>query len=314
MAQEDVAAAAAANGATTAVEKSVTFTAYKPQLIVEAQKVGDAVAFYKAVFGAVETGRSLYPKRKADQELPHLVSSELELAGTTVVVSDVSVNSGSDAKTGTMPAILETDDVEAAVAKAVAAGAVKVEEEEEDVSEVGVKGKVTDPFGFTWIFVAPAKKSEKEGNKEGVAAELRWAWACCTITRVYGTLRPSTANGPPTPVLSVRGSHPVPTVGPLIFQSSESLFIDHAITTRSFSMLWPHLYGIANHFPIGYPSFHYSSPNTLNSGVLNGCMMKKEPKPLASNRARSEGVEVPEIAEQLRRSRSRLTIKKGEET
>ncbi|KAG2278687.1 hypothetical protein Bca4012_041000 [Brassica carinata] len=163
MAQEDV-AAAAANGATTAVEKSVTFTAYKPQLIVEAQKVGDAVAFYKAVFDAVETGRSLYPKRKADQELPHLVSSELELAGTTVVVSDVSVNSGSDAKTGIMPAILETDDVEAAVAKAVAAGAVKVEEE--DVSEVGVKGKVTDPFGFTWIFVAPAKKSEKEGNKE----------------------------------------------------------------------------------------------------------------------------------------------------
>ncbi|KAG5381763.1 hypothetical protein IGI04_033233 [Brassica rapa subsp. trilocularis] len=155
MAQEDV---AAANGATTAVEKAVTFTAYKPQLIVEAHKVGDAVAFYKAVFGAVETGRSLYPKRKADQELPHLVSSELELAGTTVVVSDVS-----DAKTGTMPAILETDDVEAAVAKAVAAGAVKVEEEEE---EGGVKGKVTDPFGFTWIFVAPAKKSEEEGNKE----------------------------------------------------------------------------------------------------------------------------------------------------
>ncbi|KAJ4877770.1 Uncharacterized protein Rs2_42788 [Raphanus sativus] len=165
MAQEDVAAAAAAtNGATTVVEKvkSVTFTAYKPQLIVEAQKVGDAVAFYKAVFDAVETGRSLYPKRKADQELPHLVSSELKLAGTTVVVSDVSVNSGSDVKTGTMPAILETDDVEAAVAKAVAAGAVKVEEE-----EVGVKGKVTDPFGFTWIFVSPAKESdEKEDNKE----------------------------------------------------------------------------------------------------------------------------------------------------
>ncbi|CAF2035858.1 unnamed protein product [Brassica rapa] len=161
MAQEDV---AAANGATTAVEKAVTFTAYKPQLIVEAHKVGDAVAFYKAVFGAVETGRSLYPKRKADQELPHLVSSELELAGTTVVVSDivfifVTLNS---AKTGTMPAILETDDVEAAVAKAVAAGAVKVEEEEEG----GVKGKVTDPFGFTWIFVTPAKKSEEEGNKE----------------------------------------------------------------------------------------------------------------------------------------------------
>lgn len=93
MAQEDV---AAANGATV-VEKSVTFTAYKPQLIVEAQKVGEAVAFYKDVFGATatETEHSLYPKRKADQELPHVVSAEIKLAGATVVVSDVSVHSGS---------------------------------------------------------------------------------------------------------------------------------------------------------------------------------------------------------------------------
>ncbi|CAN6849651.1 unnamed protein product [Brassica oleracea] len=156
MAQEDVA---------TVVEKSVTFTAYKPQLIVESQKVGDAVAFYKAVFGAEETGHSLYPKRKADQELPHLVSAELRLAGTTVLVSDVSVNSGSNANKGSMPAILETDDVEAAVAKAVGAGAVKVEEEVEG-EEGGVKGKVTDPFGFTWIFVSPAKKNENDENKE----------------------------------------------------------------------------------------------------------------------------------------------------
>lgn len=69
------------------------------------------------------------------------------------------------AKIGTMPAILETDDVEAAVAKAVGAGAVKVEEEVEG-EEGGVKGKVTDPFGFTWIFVSPAKKNENDENKE----------------------------------------------------------------------------------------------------------------------------------------------------
>ncbi|KAJ0253035.1 hypothetical protein HA466_0121350 [Hirschfeldia incana] len=165
MAQENVAAATTANGAATTVvekEKSVTFTAYKPQLIVEPHKVGDAVAFYKTVFDAEETGRSLYPKRKADQELPHLVSSELNLAGTTVVVT-----SGSELiKTGTMPAVLETDDVEAAVAKAVAAGAVKVVEDEEVGGGGGVKGKVTDPFGYTWIFVSPAKKSEKEDDKE----------------------------------------------------------------------------------------------------------------------------------------------------
>ncbi|KAF3592372.1 hypothetical protein DY000_02025629 [Brassica cretica] len=166
MAQEDV---AAANGATV-VEKSVTFTAYKPQLIVEAQKVGEAVAFYKDVFGATatETEHSLYPKRKADQELPHVVSAEIKLAGATVVVSDVSVHSGSNVKTGTVSALLETDDVEAAVAKAVAAGAVKVEEVAEGEAEGGVKGKVTDPFGFTWIFVSPVEKSDNEENKEVV--------------------------------------------------------------------------------------------------------------------------------------------------
>lgn len=88
MTQEEV-----ANGAT--VEKAFTVSALKTQLIVEAQKVSDAVTFYKSVFGAVETGHSLYPKRKADQELPHVLSAELKLAGSTFVVSDVTAHSGS---------------------------------------------------------------------------------------------------------------------------------------------------------------------------------------------------------------------------
>ncbi|WZZ08988.1 hypothetical protein YC2023_094909 [Brassica napus] len=41
-------------------------------------------------------------------------------------------------------------------------------------------------------------------------------------------------------------------------------------------MLWPHSHAIANHFPIGHPSFHYSSSSTLNSGVLSGCVPEKE--------------------------------------
>ena len=45
------------------------------------------------------------------------------------------------------------------------------------------------------------------------------------------TLRPSTAKEPPTPALSARGSHPVPAIGPLIFQGSKSLFTELAITT-----------------------------------------------------------------------------------
>ncbi|WZZ17652.1 hypothetical protein YC2023_110741 [Brassica napus] len=43
-------------------------------------------------------------------------------------------------------------------------------------------------------------------------------------------------------------------------------------------MLWPHSHAIANHFPIGHPSFHYSSSSTLNSGVLSGCVPEKVAK------------------------------------
>ncbi|CAH2044779.1 unnamed protein product [Thlaspi arvense] len=71
------------------------------------------------------------------------------------------------AKVGMMLSVLETDDAEAAVAKAVAAGAGKVEVSEAE-ADGGVKGKVTDPFGFTWIFTSPAKKTENVENKEVV--------------------------------------------------------------------------------------------------------------------------------------------------
>ncbi|CAG7910901.1 unnamed protein product, partial [Brassica rapa] len=40
-------------------------------------------------------------------------------------------------------------------------------------------------------------------------------------------------------------------------------------------VLWPHSHAIANHFPIGHPSFYYSSSSTLNSGVLSGCAPEK---------------------------------------
>ncbi|KAJ4884447.1 hypothetical protein Rs2_34540 [Raphanus sativus] len=70
---------------------------------------------------------------------------------------------------------------------------------------------------------------------------------------------------------------PIPSDGrSLIFQGSKSLFTDPAITTRPFPVLWPHLHAIANHFPIGHPSFHYSSLSTLNSGVLSGCVPEKK--------------------------------------
>ncbi|KAJ4890065.1 V-type proton ATPase proteolipid subunit [Raphanus sativus] len=73
---------------------------------------------------------------------------------------------------------------------------------------------------------------------------------------------------------------PIPSDGrSLIFQGSKSLFTDPAITTRPFPVLWPHSHAIANHFPIGHPSFHYSSSSTLNSGVLSGCVPEKNATP-----------------------------------
>lgn len=61
---------------------------------------------------------------------------------------------------------LETDDVEAAVAKSVTAGAVKVGDVSKVETDGAVMGKVTDPFGVTWIFSSPAKKTEDDENKE----------------------------------------------------------------------------------------------------------------------------------------------------
>lgn len=55
---------------------------------------------------------------------------------------------------------LETEDVAAAIAKAVSAGAVAEGEivEGEGACCGGSVGKVTDPYGFSWLICSPAKK------------------------------------------------------------------------------------------------------------------------------------------------------------
>lgn len=72
-----------------AAMKEVVFKAVKPRLYVEAPKANDAVQFYKAAFGAEEVNRTMHPKRKADQELPLLLSAELQLGSSTFLVSDL---------------------------------------------------------------------------------------------------------------------------------------------------------------------------------------------------------------------------------
>lgn len=76
-----------------AVTDSVVFTAVKPLLLVEAPKASDAIQFYKSAFGAEELGRTMHPKRKAEQELPLILSAQLKLGGSTFLVSDLTDDS-----------------------------------------------------------------------------------------------------------------------------------------------------------------------------------------------------------------------------
>ena len=74
---------------------AVSFVAVKPQLLVEAPKANDAVQFYKAAFGAEEVCRTLSPKRKAEHELPLILSAEIKIGGSSVLVADIVDDSAS---------------------------------------------------------------------------------------------------------------------------------------------------------------------------------------------------------------------------
>ncbi|KAL3517883.1 hypothetical protein ACH5RR_020472 [Cinchona calisaya] len=155
MAQED-----AKNG----VKEEVVFAAMKPRLYVEAPKAKDAVQFYKTAFGAEEVNRTVHPKRKAEQELPLLLSAELKLGYSSFLVTDlVTDDSLSPVKTegsGGVTFCLETERVEAAVEKAVGAGAIPVDEAVGCGygGSGGVVKQLKDPYGNVWLICAPPKE------------------------------------------------------------------------------------------------------------------------------------------------------------
>jgi uncharacterized glyoxalase superfamily protein PhnB len=159
MAQPEVQNGVEAEKAGAGTEAVVKFSALKPQLLVEAPKAKDAVLFYKAAFGAEELGRTLHPKRKADQELPLILSAQLNIAGSTVLVSDLADPTETPSKSEGSGIVLwlETDDVEGGVSKAVSAGGVAVGEIAEGEGGERV-GKVKDPYGLVWSICSPPKK------------------------------------------------------------------------------------------------------------------------------------------------------------
>ncbi|KAJ8535644.1 hypothetical protein K7X08_023364 [Anisodus acutangulus] len=164
---QDGGAIEAENGGATkeATPATVVFTAVKPQLFVDAPKANDAVLFYKAAFGAEEVTRVNHPKRKAEQDIPLILSVELKLGSVSFLVSDLTdEDSAVPVKTASAGCVfcLETEDVEAAVTKAVSAGAVSGGEiAEGDAAAAccgGRVGKLKDPYGNVWMICSPVKK------------------------------------------------------------------------------------------------------------------------------------------------------------
>ncbi|MCO5605123.1 hypothetical protein L7F22_059303 [Adiantum nelumboides] len=158
----------AANGK----EASCVYKACIPHLVVESPRAADAIAFYKRAFGAEEVAKTLH-KRKADQEMPLILHAHLKFGSAEVMLCDEVEESGPNVKSPSSlkgsAAILHvvTDDVDAAFAKALEAGA-KETEPVADQSWGMRYGKVVDPFGFAWSFGTPLKELQTE--KEQVAA------------------------------------------------------------------------------------------------------------------------------------------------
>lgn len=162
------------NGAEIKLSSPCAYSACVPHLVVEAPFASDAIAFYKRAFGAEEVSRILHTKRKADQELPLILHAHLKFGTAEIMLCDEFEESGPNVKS---PATLKgsttilhvvTDNVDAAHAKAVEAGAKALEEIADQ--PWGMRyGKVVDPFGFAWSFGTPALKEIHAAEEEPAA-------------------------------------------------------------------------------------------------------------------------------------------------
>ncbi|XP_042392083.1 uncharacterized protein At5g48480-like [Zingiber officinale] len=128
----------------------------KTQLLIPGAKAAAAVKFYGDAFGAEELRRVSYPKRK--RNLPRIISSELKIGSSVLLVSDrfdEGGEEGSAASFGGIAIWIETEDVDEAVKRALAAGAELVSEVAEHHN--GVFGKVKDPYDVVWVIESVPK-------------------------------------------------------------------------------------------------------------------------------------------------------------
>jgi PhnB protein len=137
-----------------------------PHLVVKG--AGKACEFYKAAFGAVENLRM--PDPSGGDRLMH---AHLSINGHDVMLCDdfpEHCGGVSRAPNGPSPVTLHlnVDNVDAAIAKAAAAGAT-VSMPPDDMFWGDRYGQVVDPFGHSWSFSHPLTEAQKK------AAGEKWA-------------------------------------------------------------------------------------------------------------------------------------------
>ena len=133
------------------------YGAITPYLVVKG--AAEAIAFYKAAFGAEEVMRM--PSENDPEKLMH---AEIKVFGNTVMMSDDFGMEGFKApsKLGTttfnlIAGLDKPADVDAAIARAEKAGATVITPAA-DMFWGDRFGMVKDPFGHAWAFNAPLKK------------------------------------------------------------------------------------------------------------------------------------------------------------
>jgi PhnB protein len=135
--------AAAGAGADTPTSKTIK-TSIAPWLSVAGAT--DAVAFYKAAFGAVE-------RYRLEDDAGRIAVAQLAIEGADFWVQEDASSSAESMNDRPVRLILTVDDPDAMFARAVAAGAAEVFAVSE---EHGWRtGRIADPFGHQWEISKP---------------------------------------------------------------------------------------------------------------------------------------------------------------
>ena len=136
--------------------------------VLAVEDASAAIDFYKKAFGAKERMRMDAPGGK-------VAHAELEIGDSLIMLSDPfpqsTVKPPNEAGTSTMSIFMYSEDVDAAVERAVDAGAT-VTMPVEDMFWGDRFGTVTDPYGHQWAIATHTRDLSPEEIEEGGKAAM----------------------------------------------------------------------------------------------------------------------------------------------